>query len=571
MLKKFLAFCFCLIFFLIAAGFWVWADELEEIEQKLQELNRALEMSRLATKPLETDLLRLQQNLADLQKQIERMEAEIQKREKELKEGEASLLIQQQLLEQRIRSFYKNSRQADYFLQLLLKGTKLSQTLKLTAYQRLVINEDKKAITDLVLYIKGIEVRKKRLESEKSRLAQIKEEVEQKADFLTKEIAKAKAYQTNLSSQIAQLTARQKELIAQKLASLNLPTSLGAGPLYCTDDRKLDPGFRPAFAFFTYGIPHRVGLNQYGAYGRAKAGQNYHDILKAYFQDVNFETGRENSRIKIQGYGEKPLEEYLLGIYEMPEDWPLEALKAQAVAARSYALAYTENGQKEICTSQQCQVWKPEPKSGAWRLAVEQTKGEVMTYQGQVIKAWYASTFGGFTFTSGDVWGSNKGWTKRMRDTSSDVNNFGELADRAYDKDSPCFYAAQGYRNEYAKSAWLKSEEVADIVNVLMLAKHDAATRSHLYQVDKPNPEGTDTWDANKVKQELRSRGVVPYNSVTSILVDWDKATGQTTSVRVSGDAGDNVFDGAEFKNYFNLRAPANIQIVGPLYNVEKK
>lgn len=572
MIKRIFLIFILFIFISVAATPHTFADELEEIEKKLSDLKSALEMSKSATKPLESNLARLQANLEDLQKRIVSVEQEIVKKEKEVKEGEDSLAVQQKILEERIRSFYKNSRQTqNYSLHLFTSRIDLGEILRLTAYRKSVIDEDKRVITEIVLYVKALEEKKSKLESEKTRLAKVKEETDRQADFLKKEITGAKQYQSVLSSQIAQLSARQQELIAQKLASLNLPTSLGAGPLYCTDDRNLEPGFRPAFAFFTYGIPHRVGMNQYGAYGRAKARQNYQDILKAYFNGVNFEGGKENITIKIQGHGEKPLDEYLLGIYEMPENWPMEALKAQAVAARSYALAYTNNGQGEICTTQACQVWKPEKKTGQWKEAVEQTKGQVMTYNGEIVKAWYASTFGGFSFTSGDVWGSNKGWTKRMRDTDGDINSFGELQDKAYDKDSPCFYAAQGWRNEYAKSAWLKSEEVADIVNVLMLAKRDSGARSHLYQTDKPNPEGTDTWDANKVKQELRNRGGLPYNNVSGVSVDWDKGSGQTTAVWVSGDAGENSFDGTEFRNYFNLRAPSNIQIVGPLYNIEKK
>ena len=53
--------------------------------------------------------------------------------------------------------------------------------------------------------------------------------------------------------------------------------------------------------------------------------------------------------------------------------------------------------------------------------------------------------------------------------------------------------------------------------------------------------------------------------------VNVDFGSGKTNSVSVSGDAGDNTFNAEEFKNRFNLRAPANIQIVGPLYNVERR
>ena len=190
---------------------------------------------------------------------------------------------------------------------------------------------------------------------------------------------------------------------------------------------------------------------------------------------------------------------------------------------------------------------------------------------GEIVKAWFASTFGGYTFTSGDVWSSNKSWTKRSRDANGDITSFSDLFAKAYDRDSPCFYAAQGFRNEYAKSAWLKESEVADIVNVLLLAKKDNGTQSHLSQSDKPNPDGTDTWDEGRVKTELRNKGVTPYNSISDISIDWDKGLGKTTNIIISGDGGRNTFDGEEFKSFFNLRAPANIQVVGPLYNIEKK
>lgn len=548
----------------------VQADELSEVEQKLAELKKALEMSRSATANLEVSFDRLQQQLAEIKRRIALIEDEIAKKEQEVAEGELVLADQQALLEKRVKTFYMRSRVTSPLLTLFSRKG-LADLTRAFFYQQTVTDEDKKTITAIVLYIKDLEQKKQQLQQQRQRLAVVKEDTDKQAKFLEGEIAGAKAYQRQLSSEIAKLTARQQQLIAAKLASLHLPTSLGAGPLYCTDDRKIDPGFSPAFAFYTFGIPHRVGLNQYGALGRAQDGQSYQEILRAYYEGISFEKRDPKMKIKVQGYGEMELDQYLLGVYEMPSDWPKEALKAQAVAARSYALAYTGNGAREICTTQACQVYKGGNKGGNWEAAVKETEGEVMVRDGQVITAWYASTFGGYSFTSGDVWGKNKPWTKRVRDTRGDIASFADLFSKAYDKDSPCFYAAQGWRNEYGKSAWLKTEEVADIVNVILLARKDASTRVHLYQLDKPNPEGQDNWDRERVKQELRNRGVNPFEVIDSISVDWDKGSGQTTSVNVSGNAGSISFSGDEFKNFFNLRAPANIQIVGPLYNVERK
>ena len=548
----------------------VRADELEDISKKLADLKNALNMSKAATSNLQVSYSKLQSQLTDIQNRIGGVEKEVDKKAREVKEGELLLDSQQTLLEDRVRTFYKRSQYTSPLLVLFTNKT-LGDITQEFAYQRYVTNEDKTTIATIVLYIKELEDKKKNLEQERVRLAAVKNETDKQATFLKGEIKGAQDYQTKLSSEIASLNARQQQIIAQKLSSLNLPTSLGAGPLYCTDDRKLDPGFHPAFAFFTYGIPHRVGLNQYGAFGRAKEGQNYQDILRAYFDGINFEKRDQNMTIKVQGYGDKKLDEYLLGIYEMPSDWPIEALKAQAVAARSYALAYTGNGATEICTTQACQVYKGGNKGGNWEQAVRQTEGQVMTRDGQAITAWYASTFGGYAFSSGDVGWNSRPWTKRVRDTKGDVNSFSDLSDRAYDRDSPCFYAAQGFRSEYAKSAWLKEEEVADIVNVLLLSKKDSSVQNHLYQPDKPNPEGTDTWNRDKVKEELKNRGGSPFSSISAISIDWDKGSGRTTSITMNGDGGTASFNGDEFKSFFNLRAPANIQIVGPLYNVERK
>lgn len=549
----------------------IYADELSDVEKQLSDLKKALQMSVSATTPLEKNLDKLEKNLEEIRQKTAYLVGEVAKKEKEVAEGEKLLITAEDLLSEKVKRIYKASSQfgASGIFSLLKQN--LGGALRQFGYQKAAVTNDRNTIVKVVLYVKDLEEKKRNLESEKERLVKIKQETDVQANFLQKEIGGAKKYQTQLRTQIANLTQRQRQIIAQKLDSLNLPTSLGAGPLICVDDRTLDPGFRPAFAFFTYGIPHRVGLNQYGAYGRAKSGQNYKDILNAYYNSVSFEKRDKNMKIKVQGYGEKSLDEYLLGIYEMPESWPLDALKAQAVAARSYALAYTNNGANEICTTQACQVYKGGNKGGNWEKAVNETEGEVMVKDGQVIKAWYASTFGGYAFNSGDIWGSDRNYTKRLRDAIGDVNSFGDLRDRSYDKESPCFYSAQGFRTEFGKSAWLKESEVADIVNVLLLSQKDALTQSHLSQTDKPNPDGVDTWDQGRVKDELRKRGGTPFNSINNISIDWDKGIGKTNNISFNGDGGNASFSGDDFRNFFNLRTPANIQIVGPLYNIEKK
>lgn len=538
---------------------------LDDINNCLDSLNQAKEQSERATKPLEDQLNGIQSRVTFIEKDLET-------KGKQIDEGYKNLDKQQEILNITIRDLYiKNHYNSP--LALILSSNSAEELTQILAYQRAQLNQDKVIITNIALSIVDLEDKKKTLEREQKELAVVKEK-------LAKVVGDAKAYQAKLSGQIAQLSARQREILSQRLAALNIPLYAYNTQGGCSSDltNGKNPGFSGGFGFFTYGVPNRVGLNQYGAKGRAEAGQNAQTILSAYY-NADYTTGYNQSiNIHVTGtneYGQSfdnnwSIEEYLKHVYEVPTNWPSEVLKAQAIAARSYALAYTNNGASSICPSQSCQVVKQEENSDAWKQAVADTAGIVLTNGGSPIKAWFSSTHGGYIFSSDQIGWAGTSWTKNAKDADGDINSFQDLQSKAYDRSSPWFYCDWGGRSQYSNTAWLKSDEVADIVNTLLLVKADSGTGEHLYQTDKSNPAGTDTWDANRVKDELKKRGINPYNSVSGISIGADFGSGRTSSVNVSGDGGSNSFSGQEFKDRFNLRAPANIQIVGPLYNVER-
>jgi len=553
--KKILIFIlFCFSAFLVNQSVFAKTidEEIADITKQIADLENSIA-------PLKKESTGLQSKITSAKSQITSISNQVDNISQKLIKKESDLEVQKLLLAERVKRYYKNSKSYNPFLMLFSNSDNKNGSLfEQYAWYQSIISQDKNTITQYTTDITTLNNNKNKLESEKNKLAQVKKDLESRSNFLATEIKKAETYK-------AELSAKQKELEAQKIASLNLPTSVGSGGnMLCTDDRKTDPGFGAGFAFFTFGIPHHVGLNQYGAYGRAKAGQSYKDIINAYFNNVTFEK-KPNITINVKGYGSMPLETYLLGIYEVPESWPIEALKAQVIAARSYALSYTNNGANEICTTQACQVYKGGNKGGQWEQAVKATEGEVITQGGQVVTAWFASTAGGYTYSSSDVGWKSTGWTKNTRDTSGDVNSFEDLQNKAYDKDSPCFYSAQGYRKEYNKSAWLKPSEVADIINSILLSQKDSSVNNNLLPPDQGG------WSMDQIKNELKNRGITPYNTINSVSVSWDKGSGRTTQISLSGDVGSVSFDGSTWKSYFNSRAPANIAIVGPLYNVEKR
>lgn len=550
----------------------VRADSIDDINRELSNLKSALDSSQKATATNEKELNKLNAQLTSIKNKVAHTETEIIRKDKEVKEGEQVLAYQKNILNQRARSYYKNLNKNSVGVIEILITDDLTQSVQNFFYQKTLQDEDRRTIIKIVLYIKDLEDKKNSLQSEKERLDVVKQEVDKQSRFLSGEVIKSKRYEGELQQKIAVLSAKQQALIAQKLASLNIPRSAGVSMGGCVNDRDIDPGFSPRLAFFTYGVPNRVGLSQWGAYGRAKAGQSEEEILRAYYD--NFELKKDYDtgiNINVEGYGSFNIEDYVKRIYEVPESWDIKALKAQAIAARSYALAYTNNGQGSICATDHCQVFKAEPKGGQWETAVNETRGWVMVQGGSPVKAWFSSTHGGYVLKSSEVGWSDTSWTKHAQDTTSPIASLAELNERAYDRESPWFYCDWGSRAQYNKTAWLRLEEVADIANVILLVKRDSSIGENLYQPDKPNPAGKESWGADRVRQELRSRGGQPFNTVSDASISLDFNGGRTTAVTISGDAGSQTFDSKEFKDFFNLRAPANIQIVGPLYNIEKR
>jgi len=109
-----------------------------------------------------------------------------------------------------------------------------------------------------------------------------------------------------------------------------------------------------------------------------------------------------------------PLEKYLEGVVpaEMPEGFPLEALKAQAVAARTEALSmlgvHHQDAPYDVCDDVHCQVYAGVGKESlATAKAVRETRGLVMTYNGELINAVYSAVCGGHTENNENVWGGD--------------------------------------------------------------------------------------------------------------------------------------------------------------------
>ena len=113
------------------------------------------------------------------------------------------------------------------------------------------------------------------------------------------------------------------------------------------------------------------------------------------------------------------IEKYLSSVVgsEMPAKWPLEALKAQAIASRTYALKQKGNPIYDIDSTQKNQVYNGlESRTYKTARAVRSTRSLVLTYKNKLINALFHSSSGGMTENSQDVWKNEYPYLSSVRD-----------------------------------------------------------------------------------------------------------------------------------------------------------
>ena len=146
--------------------------------------------------------------------------------------------------------------------------------------------------------------------------------------------------------------------------------------------------------------------------------------VRTWFKGYRYEGGFRYERIdggNLTVVNILDLESYIKGVvpYEMSNNWPLEALKAQAICARSYAYNNILNAKHgkyhfDVCTTTDCQVYcgagsnvPTYQANETTDRAVEETAGQYAWYGNQIIEAFYSSSHGGASESVYHVWGSS--------------------------------------------------------------------------------------------------------------------------------------------------------------------
>ena len=152
------------------------------------------------------------------------------------------------------------------------------------------------------------------------------------------------------------------------------------------------------------------------------------------------------------------VENYLSSVVgsEMPSKWPLEALKAQAIASRTYALKQKGNSIFDIDSTNRNQVYNGlESRTYKTSKAVRSTKSLVLTYKNKLINALFHSSSAGMTENSQDVWENQFPYLSSVKD---------------FDKNNPKLQWQKRFSNEqlqklFPRIGGIKQIEILNITN----------------------------------------------------------------------------------------------------------
>ncbi len=572
-------------FFLDSFNNFVFSNDLEQKESELEEKKQEKEQALSQLEQVKNEIARIQSGGYSLDQQIRLIDAELVRVEEEMEKiisdigergksielKEVDLAEKQDQVEKVSEKLYKSSRFS--FLEILFRQGRDDNLIQTLIFNRFVIASQISYMRGVADEMRDLAFEKEELEKQKENFEKDQEDFEESKNLLAQQKTKMQGELRIQGVQSANLTKKIGGLEREISDLQNFLLLMRSGGTFVNVDSlgtgsgKGSLGFfkenasSSSFAVFSFGAyTHRNGMSQWGAWARSRSGQNYEQILSFYYPGSSLVTrGDLMGEITVDGHGRMSFEDaYLLGIREISSSWntqqDMNILKAQAITARSYAVARTSNGQSSICATESCQVYSSSYHGGAWAQAVQETRGMVLTSGGNVLSTQYAAVHGGWVNGVGyDVRSNTGDWIAESWDNISGVNWFYRN-----------WHDYQGNVCSTHSSPWLTNAEMADIVNAYLYWSHPSVeSDSRLTAVDIATcwgKTGANPYSFAELKERLRSIGVTPINSVSRVVTSNNN--GWTTSLVFVTDVGSiTVSNPTIFKEVYNMRAPGFFSI----------
>lgn len=584
---------FFLLLFQFTPAYSSPADELEkDIEQTQEEIKRNesnLRSIETRIKEISNSNYSVSQKINLLSAEVEEIETvleaknrEIEEKLEEIAQKEDAIRQKKELVASVSSQLYMESRVGS--VEFFFSNSRIDDVIQSFFVKKSAISLLKGEITEITGEFESLTILKQELEGEKQEMDRQKKDLDDSHNLLLAERAKLQrelkeTYNSrNLVSRTinglkSELSDLQYHLLVVRQGGTNVNASSVPGS---TDNKSTLPGFLAnapsgTFAVFSIGAyTHRNGMSQWGARARADTGQSYMQILNHYYPSFIITSGYpEPATVTIRGdgldcnnnakyYNETlSFDTYMNRIFEMPASWNTEAIKAQAIATRSYAIhQISRNGY--IRPNQSDQVYKNCDNGSGWINAVNATKGQVLTSSGSAAFSQYAAVHGG--------WSKTSGWD------TTDGSGDGDWMSRAYDSISGVswFYKTwyMSGSSTCGRNPWMTQAEMSDIVNAYQVWVANGRSDGRIV----PVYDGCHSSGNPYSYSELRNLAAKPVSSISAVVTS--NSNGSTGSITFYTNSGAITMGASDFKTIYNMRAPGHLHIPQNGFvhiNIEKK
>lgn len=528
------------------------ATPLDDISKQIQDKQKAREETLVKIKAIESNvssitsqnsnlqkiLSDLNNQKAELDKQIAIFDSQIEDQNKLLKDYATKLDQKRAEVNEKANYIYKLS-----FLQpnpVLSDEKSIEAYFNNSAKTNASINLFKAELVEFQKQLEIISNAKAQSQKDKDAVASTKTSLETRIAAVQNQLAnnntsiananKNKSALTSqlntLDGQLQFLSAQQKALLDAELAKMNANKQVNqvniiAGQYFFMGrGRDLVEG-------------HGLGMAQWGAYGMAQKGFTYDQILTFYYSGTTIGDYQEPAQIIVDGItGPISFQDYLAGIGEVPNNWPTEAVKAQVVAARTYAMRVCGNQNPcHICGTASCQVYIGGQGKKPF---VEATKGKVILYQGRPIVAYFSASHRGYSSSLRNVWGG------------SDLPYIKPVQDDKW-----------AYKDYQTTNPYYSSSCTGSTCPTKMIKPYSWQWRTNGY-------------DLNELSTIFSRSSRTNVGTLKSITVTRD-ISGRVGKITLIGSTGTKSLTGWDFRTIFNANTPFNDYLYSTDFNFFQK
>lgn len=569
----------------------VYSDDIDDLEDQIDAVEQ--------DKDKQEDILNEIQDLIDeisgssasiyskiatLQAEIDDISEELDQRESALETKQADLDLKQEDADKKLDTLkyitseaYKNARVG--LLDVLLSKDNGDDFFRAFSMHRLIARRQGKIIDEVLAEIEEIEKDKLALEaevklikSEKSQLDEGMAALKNEQARIRQELIAQAQLEAAVKAEIASINTQLDGLSQDLKDAINAKVGGGGDN---TGGGDYDGGTSPQ--------PPSGDAGTYDIYvGGTKVASNVPGPIRVVHGDDS-EVFRVNGSLYYRGIlemredtnvfliNELPFEMYLYGIAEMPSSWPSEALKTQAVAARTYAVKnwnkrspYLYNLRDDVFDQNYTGYYKEMSSYGSnWRSAVQGTSSKVLKYGSDIVSTYYHSTCAGHTLASEEVWVSALPYTRAESDWTSSTDSYGDLV----------AYGSSSYFNKkkWCGSAYQSCTSTDTINDAQMMDLANATIYLDMYPNKENNilPSSLGGYSASELQSALGSNSIQnKVGTLTNVKSIYNNGSTTITSsarktsyVRIIGANGSYDLPGEEFWTVFNSRAPGSLHI----------